>query len=312
MEWTIKKMYEIVVIGNPIYNTITTPYIETDGRILSGPAVNISQTATKLGVDDIALIGSMGADYRERFPNDLERLGIPEYFAIDSPTTGGFHIHCDDDGHPTMTLIERSRELGIRDIPEEFLSAQIIVIAPAFRETELELIEWMSTSSDAELVLDTQGVGRGADDAGNIEPRTRGGLIEQLLDLVNVVKMERPLWRLITGESDPLLAAEFLVEHGADIGITMLSSMGAVVYNGNEFFIVPLEREATRNVIAASDAFLAAFSVGMTRVADMTERAALASSAASIVMEHSCAEFSLIPEEIQNRQKAIMDRIVIK
>ncbi|MHA2424719.1 MAG: hypothetical protein ACXAEF_08015, partial [Candidatus Thorarchaeota archaeon] len=76
-------MYEIVVIGNPIYNLITTPFIQTKERLLSGPAINITQTATKLGVDDIALIGSIGADYREQFPNDLEKLGIPEYYAID-------------------------------------------------------------------------------------------------------------------------------------------------------------------------------------------------------------------------------------
>jgi sugar/nucleoside kinase (ribokinase family) len=305
-------MYEIVVIGNPIYNLITTPFIQTKERVLSGPAVNITQTATKLGVDDIALIGSIGADYRGQFPNDLEKLGIPEYYAIDSALTGGFHIHCDDDGHPTMTLIERSSELGIRDIPEEFLSSHVLVISPSFREAELELIEWISSSSDAEIVLDTQGIGRSVDEAGNVEAHSRGGLIEEILGLVDVVKMERPLWRLVTGESDPLLAAEYLIEHGASIGIAMLSSMGAVVYDGNEFYIVPLEKETTRNVIAASDAFLAAFSVGMTRVVDMTERAALASSAASIVMEHSCAEFSLIPEEVQTRQQAIIDRIVIK
>ncbi len=312
MERTTQKMYEIVVIGNPIYSTIITPYNKTDGRVLSGPAVNISQTAAKLGVDDIALIGSIGANFRAQFPDNLEQLGIPEYYAIDAANTGGFHINCDADGHPTMTMIEKPNELGIRDVPDEFLQSQIIVMAPAYRETELELIEWISTSSDAELVLDTQGIGRRVDDDGNIQVSTRGGLFEQLLDIVDVVKMERPLWRLVTGESDPLLAAEFLVEHGASIGITMLSSMGAVVYDGNEFFIVPLEKQATRNVIAASDAFTAAFSVGMTRVTDMTERAALASSAASIVMEHSCAEFAISPEEIQTRQQAIIDRIVIK
>ncbi|MCK5151177.1 MAG: carbohydrate kinase family protein [Candidatus Thorarchaeota archaeon] len=308
----ILKMYEIVVIGNPIYNIITTPYIETDGRVLSGPAANISQTAAKLGVDEIAIIGAIGDDYRERFPADLEQLGIPEYYAIESPTTGGFHIHCDDEGHPTLTLIERARDLRIRDIPEEFLSSNVLVFAPAFGEINLELVEWISTSTDAELVLDAQGLGRRADAEGNIEVYAGGEVLQQLVELVDVVKVERPLWRLLTGETDPLLAAEYLVEHGAAIGIAMLSSMGAVVFDGNEFYIVPLEKESTRNVIAASDAFLAAFVVGMTRVIDMTERAALASSAASIVMEHSCAEFALVPEEVQSRQKSIIDRIVIK
>ncbi|MFW9849011.1 MAG: PfkB family carbohydrate kinase [Candidatus Thorarchaeota archaeon] len=305
-------MYELVVIGNPVYNSITTPYIETKNRILSGPSVNIAQTAAKLGVDNIALIGSIGADYRKQFPNDLELLGIPEYYAIESLKTGGFHIECDDDGLPKLMLIEKTPELKIRDIPDEFLQTQVLVIAPAFREIDLELVEWMSSSSDAELVLDTQGIGWRIDESGIVQVRPQGDLIERLIEHVDVVKMERPLWKLVSEETDPLLAAEFLVESGAAIGIVMLSSMGAVVYDGNEFFIVPLEKESTRNIIAASDAFLAAFSVGMVRADDMTERTALASSAASIVMENSCAEFSLNLEEIRTRQRAIIDRIVIR
>ena len=132
------------------------------------------------------------------------------------------------------------------------------------------------------------------------------------LGFANVVKMERSLWRIITGESDPLLAAEHLVEDGADIGITMVSSMGAVIYDGNEFYIVPVDRTVRRNVLGASDAFLGAFTVGMVQEKSMTERAALASGAASLVMETSCAEFKISMEDLVRRQHIIIDRIVVK
>ena len=305
-------MYEIVVIGNPMYNTIAIPDIETKENLLSGPAVNISHVSAKLGVDNLSIIGAIGNDYREKMISDLGSLGIPEYYAVESPKTGGFHIHCEDDGLPILTLLNKACKLRIRDIPDEFLKTKYIVLSPAFREIDLELIEWISNSTDAQIVLDAAGIGRDVDSLGKIYTTANGGEIQQILELVDIIKMERPLWRIVTGESDPLLAAEFLVENGADIGIAMMSSMGSVVYDGHEFYIVPMEKASTRNVIAAGDAFLAAFVVGMMRAKNMAERAAFASGAASIVMEHSCAELILAPEELDYRQQDIIDRIVIK
>lgn len=305
-------MYEIVVIGNPLYNTISMPDIKTKEDMLSGPAVNVSHISSKLGINDLAIIGAIGNDYRDKMIVDLESFGIPEYYAVESPQTGRFHLECEDDGLPILTLKEKGRNLGIRDIPDEFLKSEYIVLSPAFKEIDIELIEWISNSTDAQIVLDAEGMGRTADSTGRIFPSANGGKILQALELVDVVKMERPLWRLVTEESDPLLAAEFLVENGADIGIAMLSSMGSVVYDGNEFYIVPMEKTSTRNVIAAGDAFLAAFVVGMVQSKNMTERAAFASGASSIVMEHSCSELVFSNDELNHRQQAIIDRIVIK
>ncbi|MFW9907099.1 MAG: carbohydrate kinase family protein [Candidatus Thorarchaeota archaeon] len=305
-------MYELVVIGNPYYNIIRTPQFETQNRILSDPSSNIARVASKLGVHELVLIGAIGQDYRNALAQDLEDYGVPEYYAIESPTTGGFHIDCHHEGLPVLSLLESARELRIRDIPEEFLSAENIVIAPSLMETNAEIIEWISNTSDASIILDTQGLGRRVNQNREIEFHLNGGLVENLLDLATIVKIERPLWKLVTGETDPLLAAEFLVENGADIGIAMLSSMGAVVYDGNEFLIVPTEKRFVRNIMAASDAFLAAFVVYLSRSDDMTERAAFASGAASTVMEHSCVEFDIIPEEVHQRQQAIIDRVVVK
>ncbi len=305
-------MYEIVVIGNPLYNTITIPDIETKDKMLSGPAVNVSHVSVKLGVDNLAIIGAIGNDFRGKMATDLESLGIPEYYAVDSPKTGGFHILCEDDGLPVLTLLDRARNLGIRDIPEEFLDSKYIVLSPAFREIDIELIEWISNSSDAQIVLDATGMGRDIDSQRKVFATSNGEKLQQVLELVDVVKMERPLWRIVTEESDPLLAAEYLVENGADVGIAMLSSMGFVVYDGDEFYIVPIEKSSPRNVIAASDAFLAAFTVGMLQAKNMVERAAFASGAASIIMEHSCAELAFAHDELDYRQQSIIDRIVIK
>ncbi|MFW9918484.1 MAG: PfkB family carbohydrate kinase [Candidatus Thorarchaeota archaeon] len=305
-------MYEIAVIGNPLYNSVSTVEFQTEERILSGPAINISQVIAKLNVHEIVTIGAIGVDFRDRFANDIDILGIPEYYAIDSPSTGGFHISCDDGGAPTIELIGAARALKIRDIPEEFLNSEYIVIAPGYREIDSELVEWISDTSDATIILDVQGMGVRADESGVVHITPNASQITEAMGYSNIIRMERPLWRMITGETDPLLAAEYIVESGAEIGIAMVSSMGAVIYDGEEFYIVPLDRSTRRNVLGASDAFLGAFVVGMLQKKSMTERSALASSAASIVMETSCAEFVLSPEELNRRQQKISDRIVVK
>ncbi len=305
-------MYEIVVIGNPMYNSISTIEFTTEGRILSGPAINISQVIAKMNVYEMATLGAIGTDFKERFVSDLDALGIPEYYSIDSPTTGGFHISCDDGGAPTLELIASARSIRIRDFPEEFLDTKYLVIAPGYREIDSELVEWISDSSNATIVLDAQGMGIKANESGNVQVNPKENQITEAMRYSNIVRMERPIWRAITGETDPLLAAEYLVENGIEIGIAMVSSMGAVIYDGEEFYIVPLERTVRRNVLGASDAFLGAFVVGMLQEQSMADRSALASGAASIVMEANCAEFILSPDELQRRQQNIVDRIVVK
>jgi sugar/nucleoside kinase (ribokinase family) len=305
-------MYDIVVIGNPLYNSVSTPEFTAKERILSGPAINISRTVAELGIGEMVVIGALSHEFQSRFTEDLNSIGIPEHYALESPTTGGFHINCDEDGAPTVQLLDSARSLKIRDIPDEFLRSRAIIVAPSYREIDSELVGWISDSSDALIVLDTQGMGIRADEHGLVGVRPNGNDIQDSLEHVQVAKLERPVWRQVTGESDPLLAAENIVERGVEIAIIMLSSMGAVVYDGSEFLITPFEKAARRNVLAFSDAFLASYAVGLVQRTAKLERAALASSAASIIMEGSCTEFSIAADELHRRKTTLLERIVIR
>jgi len=50
-------MYDLVAIGNPVYDEIITPYVRTEGRVLSGCSTNACLAAKKLGLENVALIG---------------------------------------------------------------------------------------------------------------------------------------------------------------------------------------------------------------------------------------------------------------
>ena len=43
-------MFDLVGIGNPVYDMIITPSVKTDGRVLSGCSTNACLAAKRLGL----------------------------------------------------------------------------------------------------------------------------------------------------------------------------------------------------------------------------------------------------------------------
>ena len=69
-------MFDLVGIGNPVYDSIVTPLSKTNGRVLSGCSTNACLASKKLGLARVGLVGSVGHDYEDRFREDLTRYGI--------------------------------------------------------------------------------------------------------------------------------------------------------------------------------------------------------------------------------------------
>ena len=95
-------MAAIVAIGNPVYDAITTPYIATGGRVLSGGSTNGGLALARLG-HRVALVGNVGPDYAERLHEDARRYGIVPYLGT-SAQTGGFRLIYDQRGDRTLDL----------------------------------------------------------------------------------------------------------------------------------------------------------------------------------------------------------------
>ena len=84
--------FELVGIGNPVYDTIITPLVKTPGRVLSGCSTNACLAAKKLGVKKVGLVGCIGQDFAHRFRVDMERYGIEASIDATGKETGGFHL----------------------------------------------------------------------------------------------------------------------------------------------------------------------------------------------------------------------------
>jgi len=301
-------MYDIIAIGNPQYNLVLS---QSNDPILSGPSVNISSVAASFGINRLALVGAIGPKYRERFITELDAHRIPEHLIIESARTTEFQIACNDEGIQSQILLESAGPIKIKDIPDEFLRSELIVLAPVFNEIDYELISWIANSSDAKLIIDPLGLARTTANGGEIEVSVNSPDLSKIVELSDVVKMDWLLWQAYTKEKDPLLAAEFLVEAGAEIGIVTLLDSGAVIFDGTDFLVIPFEKLLSLNPANAEDAFLAGFSVGMLNNDTLLQCGTLGSSIASVIIEQRCTDFTIDLDEIQRRNEMITSKVEI-
>lgn len=301
-------MYDIIAIGNPQYNLVLS---QSKDPILSGPSMNISSVATSFGINRLALVGAIGPKYREHFLTELDTRRIPEHLIVESAGTTEFQIACNDEGIQSQILLESAGPIKIKDIPEEFLRSELIVLAPVFNEIDYDFISWIANSSDAKLIIDPLGLARTTANGGEIEVSVDSRELSKIVELSDIVKMDWVLWQAYTKEKDPLLAAEFLVETGAEIGIVTLLDSGAVIYDGSDFLVIPFEKLLSSNPASAEDAFLAGFSIGMLNNDTLLQCGTLGCSIASVIIEQMCIDFTIDLEEIQRRNEMITSKVEI-
>jgi len=111
-------VYDLVCIGNPVYDVIETPYVRTEGRVLSGCSVNAAITARKLGLSRVAIVGCVGEDYRGRLVRDLRRLGLDGLHLKTCAETGGFRLtYTSDLRDRVLDVIGVAGKIEVEDLP---------------------------------------------------------------------------------------------------------------------------------------------------------------------------------------------------
>ena len=295
-------MYDIVVIGCPSFDRITRNSRTNPERILSGPAITTATTLTKLGIENLVVIGSLNTDFEIQLIDEFDNLGIPEHFTIFSPETGGFEIECDDDKSPVITkVLGIPKRLGIREIPEEFLSSKIIALCPLLQEVDAELVEWICNSSDAQILLDPQL--RTINDNRKLDVISELYIASKTRSFIDYIIPSEHEAFLITGESDPFVAAEIIVDSIADNCIITLDSLGSLLFDGQKYSIIPSQSARQCALNDASAAFLAGFALGLLQNQKPSDCAALGTSVVTFISPGRVNDIHLNPSEVQ--QKAI-------
>ncbi len=297
-------MYDLVIIGCPSYDRIIRNSNRSPNRILSGPAVTTAVTASKLGIENMVLVGSASPEFSHQLSEDYYKFGIPEHYIIESSETCGFEIDCRNGGVPTISsVLGVPSAIGIRDIPEEFLSSRVIVLSPILQEVNAELVEWICNSSDGIIVLDPQL--RTVDENRALTIISELYVTSKTRSFIDYIISNEHEAAIITGEADPFVAAEVIVESIADPCIITLDSQGSLYFDGKHFSIIPSQTVEECDIAGAEAAYVAGFAQGLLKHQSPPDCAALATAVAGFKLLGDGFEFRLNPNQIEQKTRQI-------
>jgi len=305
-------MFDLVGIGNPVYDIIETPETRTDGRVLSGCSTNACLAAKRLGMKKVGLIGSMGRDFADRFRQDMADYGIEAQMEITSKQTGGFHLIYDQTGDRTLDVIGVADKIRPKDFPESFLKSRFFLIGPILGEVDLELVELVCSSTSPIVFLDPQGLIRIIGPDGRIVHRCDQGSFKRIAGLVDFIKPNEHESETITGEKDPVRALQQLGEFGQAVPIVTLAERGSVLLNDDQLIRVPAYRTRAIDPTGAGDVYGGSFITEYDRTNDLTEAALFASAAGSIMIEQVGPDFKISLAAVEERKSAIRGRLIVE
>ncbi|MHA1917267.1 MAG: carbohydrate kinase family protein [Candidatus Ranarchaeia archaeon] len=303
-------MYDLVTIGNPVYDYIKTPYLNTDNRVLSGCSTNAALVAKQLGIKKVALIGSIGSDQKKKFENDLNKYQIESSSLIIGKETGGFSLIYQEDGSRTLDILGIADPITPKNIPDKVLNTKAILLGPVLQEIDLELIRYISETSKAKLYLDPQGMIRKIGEDGRIIRICDRKIMKEVAKHIYFFKPNEYESVEITGEKDPVKSVITINEWGAEIAAVTLAHRGSVVYSENiqsdEIYLIPAFSTTAKDPTGAGDTYAGSFiSATLLNNGNLSQNALFASAAASIKVEQTGPDFKVPIAEVKKRVNTI-------
>lgn len=293
----------IYAFGNPVYDRITTPRVNTEKRVLSGCSTNFALALARLG-HKVTMVGTIGSDFGADFHRALSELGIGAVVS-ESPQTGGFALnYYDDKGNRTLDLLGRAGDIDF--IPPETGRAEAVLVGPILGETDFALIRKLRKATSGILMLDPQGLLRTTDGGTILHFKPDG--IEAIIGLFDVVKPNEVECQVLTGidpRVDARTAAETIYSWGPGLVIITLAEEGSVVYDGRQFWRIPAYPADVVDATGAGDTYAAGFMHGLLRGAEPQACGVWGTAVASIMIEHVGPDFPLTGEEASRRAETI-------
>ncbi len=303
-------MFDLVGIGNPVYDSIITPLSKTNGRVLSGCSTNACLASKRLGLAKVGLIGSVGHDYGNKFREDMRKYGIEARVDETSKETGGFHLVYDSRGDRTLDVLGVAAPITKKSFNEEFLQSKFTLIGPILGEVDLRLIEFLRSSTSSRLFLDPQGLVRRIGSDKRVIHECNDEDFRKIANLVDFVKPNERESETITKEADPLVAIQRLSQMGVRVPIVTLAERGSLLLDGTRLHRIPAYPTEAVDPTGAGDVYGGSFITEYQRCGDLVEAALFASAAASFMVEQVGPDFRLVRKDVEERRDAIRDRLV--
>ncbi len=300
---------KIVGIGNPVFDYIKTPVVDTRTRVLSGCSTNACLAARRLGAET-TLIGCVGEDFAATFDAALKRYRIAAH-VYPSPETGGFSlVYYDALGNRHLDVLGRAAP--IPSIPEGVVeAADYVIVGPILGEVSADLLREVRQAARGRVLLDPQGMLRRIGADGRIE-HYRNAEIEAIAPLCDVIKANEVEAETITGinpragEGDLRRATQALQRLGCQVAIVTMAADGSAAFDGDHYTRIPAFATNAIDPTGAGDTYAAGFVVGYLRYGSLKEACYYGSCVASVMVEHVGPDFPLTAREADRRFELLM------
>lgn len=294
----------ITCVGNPVFDSITTLRLKSDGRVLSGCSTNACLALSKLGMD-VTLVGRIGTDFAAQFKSQMEFYNI--HFSVkESEQSSGFElIYTDTMGSRTLNILGDAGK--INTFPQELASSDWILFGPILMEIDLEYIKHIKDISKAKIFVDPQGLIRFHSKGTIFHKKTMD--IEEIASLSDVFKPNEMECRILTGidpRKDYKTPAKIIKSWGPKVVIITLAEMGSVIYDGSDFFIIPPYKTDVLDSTGAGDTYAAGVLYSLIHGYGLFEAGCFASCVSSIMIEHCGPGFPLSLGEAERRTKPLL------
>ncbi len=289
-------MFDLVGVGNPVYDSIITPLSKTNGRVLSGCSTNACLASKRLGLDRVGLVGCVGNDYGDRFREDLRKYGIESRVDSSGKETGGFHLVYDSRGDRTLDVLGVAAPISRKNFNDEFLQSKFTLIGPILGEVDLPLIQFLRSSTSGRLFLDPQGLVRRIGSDKRVIHECNVEDFRKIASLVDVVKPNETESETITKEVDPVIAIRRLSQMGVRVPIVTLADRGSLLLEGNKLHHIPPYPTEAVDPTGAGDVYGGSFITEYQRRGDLVEAALFASAGGFNDGRAGRAGFSLTEE----------------
>ena len=286
---TILTMGRIGVDLYPLQSGVGLEQVETFGKYLGGSAANVAVAAARYG-HETALISGVGDDPFGRYLlGELSRLGVDNRYVRVDPTLKTPVTFCEifppDDfplyfyrepkapdlnieasqlntGHVKVAAVFWLTATGLSREPSRATHLAALVARQRARHTVLDLdyrpTFWESADAASEAV---------------------SGVLGQ----VTVAVGNREECEVAVGETDPMRAADALLERGVELAIVKQGPKGVLAKTRSETVEVPAHPVEVVNGLGAGDAFGGALCHGLLEGWDLHRVLSFANAAGAIV-----------------------------
>lgn len=289
------KPFDVITIGRvgvdvyPLQTGVGLEEVTSFGKFLGGSATNVAVAAAKYGLESAVITRTGNDPFGKFIHNELVRLGVSDVFVSGVANLNTPVVFCEifpPDNFPLYfyrdpiapDLIINADELdldAIRDAKLLWLTVTGLSKEPS-RTAHHVALDARAKKKHTVLDLDYRAIFWNSAEEASQE-------VSKALDKVTIAIGNKEECEVAVGETDPMRAADALLERGVEIAVVKQGPKGVLAKTREETIEVPPHYVDVVNGLGAGDSFGGAFCFGMLQGWPMQRILQFANVAGAIV-----------------------------